>query len=114
MTCSWSAGRPKISSTPDSAGTELPITDTPPHYGLEWALLVFDKPVTSLPGSVMISTKLDLDMEQAGTACRISFYGNVAHVFEGDEDSARLKLFRVRVAAHSYRHVTSSTLRCIS
>lgn len=85
-----------MSLDPANAGADVPPAETPPHYGLEWVLLIFDKPVTSLPGSVMISSKLDLDMEHAGTACRISFYGNVCHIFEGEEDRLKLNLIRVR------------------
>lgn len=44
----------------------------------------------------MISSKLDLDLEHAGATCRISFFGNVAHIFEGEGERARLQLFRVR------------------
>ena len=91
-----SAGRPRISCDPATAGAELPPAETLPHFGLEWALLQFDRPVTSLPGSVMISSKLDLDLEHAGATCRISFFGNVAHIFEGEGERARLQLFRVR------------------
>lgn len=66
------------------------------HYGMEWAVLAFDRPILCLPGSVMISTKFDLDIEHAGSSCRIAFYGNVAHILEDASEQQKLKLFRVR------------------
>lgn len=65
------------------------------HYGMEWAVLAFDRPLLCLPGSVMISTKFDLDLEHAGTTCRIAFYGNVARILQDPAEQQKLNLFRV-------------------
>lgn len=66
------------------------------HFGREWALLLLDKPILSLPGAVCISTKLDLDLEMAEPSCRIMFCGSLVHIFKRAEDHKSLKLFRVR------------------
>lgn len=80
---------------PDTGASEQQVPKM--HYGMEWAVLAFDRPLLCLPGSVMISTKFDLDLEQAGAACRIAFYGNVAHILEDASEQQKLKLFRVRL-----------------
>ena len=59
-------------------------------------LLHFDQPVLTMPGAVMISTKLDLDYEQAEPSCRILFCGNVVHIFRDADEHKCLKLSRVR------------------
>ena len=45
----------------------------------------------------MISTKLDLDYEQAEPSCRILFCGNVVHIFRDADEHKCLKLSRVRL-----------------
>lgn len=103
VVCS-SAGRPlnaedplnQVPTPPEQSASGDGAPEGPRmHYGMEWAVLAFDRPILCLAGSVMISTKFDLDIEQAGSSCRIAFYGNVAHIFEESSEQQKLKLFRV-------------------
>ena len=49
----------------------------------------------TLPGAVLVCTKLDLDFETAEPTCRIMFCGNMVHLFEHDESYKALKLYKV-------------------
>jgi hypothetical protein len=88
-------GRPCVSEDPSSAGLEIGGEGAPLHFGHEWALLVFDRPVLAPAGSVVVCSRLDMDLEHAGTTCRIAFYGNVVQLLEDDAARAQLRLFRV-------------------
>ncbi|KAF6264343.1 SelEFf [Scenedesmus sp. NREL 46B-D3] len=46
------------------------------HFGPQWVLLRFDQPVTAPEDSVVIGARLDVDA--AGEACRLAFYGRLA------------------------------------
>ena len=79
------------------------------HYGREWALLLFDQPVLSLPGATCIATKHDLNLEAADASCRIMFCGSLVHAFTHDGGYKALKLFRVR-SSHTFAAAASVTL----
>jgi hypothetical protein len=89
------AAKVRLAGRPGDTG---PFANAPSrlHYGREWVLLHLDQPVLTLLGAVMLSTKLDLDYEQADPSCRIMFCGNVAHIFKDADEHKRLKLARVR------------------
>jgi hypothetical protein len=65
-------------------------------FGREWALLQLDRPLLSLPGAVLISTKLDVDQEASGSSCRIMFCGNLVHIFQPAEAHKQLRIYTVR------------------
>eukprot|EP00892_Ulva_mutabilis_P008861 jgi/Ulvmu1/6347/UM029_0055.1 len=95
------AGRPfnsddPLNKRPPQAEASAQKAEPAIHYGMEWAVLVFDRPLLCLPGSVIISTKFDLDLHHAGTACRIAFYGNVAQILEDPSEQQKLKMYRLK------------------
>lgn len=45
------------------------------HFGPQWVLLKFDQPVTAPEDSVVIGARFDVDA--AGEACRLAFYGRL-------------------------------------
>jgi selenocysteine-specific elongation factor len=50
---------------------------------LQWALLLFETPVTCQDHSVIIGSRLDLDINTK--ACRIAFYGRIVQSFSASE-----------------------------
>ena len=50
----------------------------PPHYGPQWAYLRFSQPVTAPADSLVIGSKLDVDLHAA--TCRLAFAGRLCAV----------------------------------
>ena len=69
------------------------------HYGHEWVHLAFDQPVLSVGGAVLLSSKLDINVESGEPSCRIIFSGTVEHIFEGNSSVGEsLRVYKVRIA----------------
>jgi len=66
------------------------IASTKEHrVGQQWALLRFDKPITCVPNSLLIGSRLDADIHS--NACRIAFYGRL---FGAADGTNQLKLYK--------------------
>jgi hypothetical protein len=79
------------------------------HYGQEWVLLELDQAVVTIPGTVLISTKLDLDLERSDTSCRIMFSGAVVHIFDNAKEHKQLSVIKVWVATPGISLLCTST-----
>lgn len=75
------AGGP--SSTPSSEQTDA--SEQPPHFGPQWALIKFDRPVTVSSDSLLIGARFDMDNSAA--ACRLALYGRMLAVVNSPADS---------------------------
>lgn len=57
----------------------LPDQAKEDNVGAQFALLEFEKPIFIVPGSLYISSKLDMDIHT--NSCRIAFFGKVLEMF---------------------------------
>nr|ADI46930.1 SelEFm [Volvox carteri f. nagariensis] len=71
------------------------------HFGPQWALLKFDKPVTAPKEALIIGAKFDSDVH--GEACRLAFYGRLACVIDltDSDELARLKVYKMKIRTGS-------------
>ncbi|KAI8468590.1 MAG: SelEFm [Monoraphidium minutum] len=69
------------------------------HFGPQWALLKFDQPLTAPADSAVIGARLDLDA--AGEACRLAFYGRITAALDPSDASklARLQVYKPKERA---------------
>ncbi|PSC71534.1 Selenocysteine-specific elongation factor [Micractinium conductrix] len=61
----------------------------PPHYGPQWAYLRFSQPVTAPADSLVIGSKLDVDLHAA--TCRLAFAGRLCAVVPDPSDQSTLR-----------------------
>lgn len=84
------AGRPgdAASTAPGEPAPDL-------HYGPEWVVLLFEKPMLAPTNSIFLGTRMDMALDDSEPACRVAFYGNVVHVFKACVDHKQLRLYKV-------------------
>mmetsp|Transcript_19863 Transcript_19863/g.25749 ORF Transcript_19863/g.25749 Transcript_19863/m.25749 type:complete len:159 (-) Transcript_19863:377-853(-) len=63
---------------------------------LQWALIVFETPCMSQDASMVIGSRLDLDINIK--SCRIAFYGRIATALDADdlENLSTYKVFKTK------------------
>nr|ADI46882.1 SelEFf [Volvox carteri f. nagariensis] len=91
-------GRP-LASGPGSTrmlqGGDASFTDI--HFGPQWALLKFERPVTAPKDTLIIGGKFDADIH--GEACRLAFYGRQVFLVDPtrQEELAQLRVYKIKL-----------------
>lgn len=62
--------------------------------------------------SVVLGTRMDINVGDAEPACRVAFYGNIVHLFKDASDHKALRLYRVRTSAARHKpYIQSACLQ---
>lgn len=101
----------EITASGDRVKARLSSSSQTAAVKCQYALLEFEKPVTCLPDSITIGSRLDTDVHS--NICRIAFHGSLVHAIV-DKDYASSILPKLRVFKTKFREGIVERVSCVS